>query len=161
RGAGRARARSLGRMSPSRSFPRALGSVADARRYVVGQLPGERDELVAAVEVMTSELATNAVVHAGTPFVVTVSIRGTTVRVDVDDDGAGVPHGRDVAPTSTTGRGLHIVEQLSDSWGFQLQRSGKRVWFAVSRHEPPTSTAATPGSAPVGPTWDNAPMGDG
>jgi serine/threonine-protein kinase RsbW len=48
---------------------------------------------------------------------VSVDRRARSVRVDVADEGGGAVVFRDPIPTEPTGRGLRIVEQLSDEWG--------------------------------------------
>ena len=79
---------------------------------------------------MTTELVTNAVEHARTPFTVTVDLTGDRVRVEICDGDAAQPvtvH----APSETDvgGRGLRIVATLSDRWGVEPDVGGKSVWF--------------------------------
>jgi two-component sensor histidine kinase len=86
---------------------------------------------VDTVLLLVSELVTNAVKHAATPFDVTVSVTGEEVTVAVvDHDRRHPPQMRDPAPDDTSGRGLRIVEELSTSWGTEaVAGDGKRVWF--------------------------------
>jgi two-component sensor histidine kinase len=86
---------------------------------------------VDTVLLLVSELVTNAVKHAATPFDVTVSVAGPEVTVAVvDHDRRHPPRLRDPAPDDTSGRGLRIVQELATSWGTEaLSGDGKRVWF--------------------------------
>ncbi len=61
----------------TRAFPRALDAPSAARRFAAEQLaPTERAELVADAQLVVSELAANAVVHARSDFGVTLSLVG-------------------------------------------------------------------------------------
>jgi anti-sigma regulatory factor (Ser/Thr protein kinase) len=104
-----------------------------ARRYVADALADAPTEVVEAVALMVSELATNCVVHAESDFTVSVDRDDTTVRVDVADVGAGVVALRDPPPDEPGGRGLRIVARLADEWGVReyVDRHGKSVWFTV------------------------------
>ena len=106
------------RWSYASVFAADAASVADAREFVRGQLIRHGLEfLVDDACLVVSELATNATVHARTPFTVTVSGGGRSVRLTVRDGAAESP--RQVAANlmDTGGRGLRIVEQLSSGWG--------------------------------------------
>jgi two-component sensor histidine kinase len=89
---------------------------------------------VDTVLLLVSELVTNAVKHAATPFDVTVSVEGAQVTVAVvDHDRTHPPMMRSPTPEDTSGRGLRIVDELSTSWGSEsLAGDGKRVWFRCS-----------------------------
>lgn len=114
-----------------RSFPNQASAVAAARAFVLSALPqldqGPRER----VELMVSELSTNAVKHAQSPFNVTVLTEEDRVRVEVNDEGERAPVPRHPAPTDTTGRGLVIVQALSDEWGVDLHDGDKTVWFTL------------------------------
>jgi anti-sigma regulatory factor (Ser/Thr protein kinase) len=85
------------------------------------------------VALLVSELATNAVVHARTPFRVTVKMRSDLVRVEVSDQAAGdLPVPSDVAPDVEGGRGLLFVDWLADRWGYSATAGGKTVWFELA-----------------------------
>ena len=72
-----------------------------------------------------SELATNAVRHAHTPFEVVVQTDGY-VRIEVEDRSTDPPVRK--PPSEEGGRGLAIVEQLCDRWGVHIVREKKYVW---------------------------------
>lgn len=88
----------------------------------------------AAVLLLVSELATNAVRHAGTPFEITVDIRETRVHVAViDHDVSHPPRVRHPGADETSGRGLLIVEDLAEGWGTEDRGDGsKSVWFTLA-----------------------------
>jgi anti-sigma regulatory factor (Ser/Thr protein kinase) len=83
-----------------------------------------------AVEMIVSELATNAVVHASTPFAVSLIV-GPTVRVEVSDGDADPPVLRRPSSLEAGGRGLVVVDGFADRWGFYPVDDGKVVWAEV------------------------------
>ena len=125
-----------------RSFPLDRTSVAASRRFVVDALKGVPDDVRESAELMMSELATNAVVHAGTGFEVGIERTATLFRVDVTDVGGGDPQPQSPSISEPHGRGLQIVRQLSDDWGVleNPDQSSKTVWYAV-RLDPESTTA--------------------
>jgi anti-sigma regulatory factor (Ser/Thr protein kinase) len=90
--------------------------------------------VVDTVSLMVSELATNCVRHANSDFTMTIERTGRHVRVDVADSGAGQVATRFPEPSEVSGRGLCVVDRLSDTWGVTeyLDREGKSVWFMVN-----------------------------
>jgi len=81
---------------------------------------------------LLSEVATNAVLHAGSPFDVSLTFANGLVRCEVRDGDARPPRTRHYSAQSTTGRGIRMVEQLSRSWGVIRGGTGKTVWFEVT-----------------------------
>jgi anti-sigma regulatory factor (Ser/Thr protein kinase) len=89
------------------------------------------------VVLLASELATNAVVHATSGFEIAVSLRDGRLRIEISDSDPGVPQVQYVPAGATSGRGLLIVETLSDAWGVTADEGGgKTVWFEVAAAEP-------------------------
>ena len=116
------------------TFPARSESVPAARRFVREALTdldaaGACDDAVALV----SELATNAVIHARTPFTVVVSPDADTVRVGVHDLSVVLPRRRGYGLDATTGRGLRLVASMASDWGIEAEGEGKVVWFTVRR----------------------------
>jgi anti-sigma regulatory factor (Ser/Thr protein kinase) len=108
-------------------------SVGHARRFCAATLAGwgVDAEVVDTCVLLVSELATNAVLHARTPF--TVEIAPTPVlRVEVHDGDPRLPHPRDYGVEAASGRGLHLVEALAASSGADRNASGKAVWFELA-----------------------------
>lgn len=107
-------------------------NVATARRFVTESLRRWHKPTGDAV-LMTSELATNALVHAGSPFIVDVSCSDKgVVRIEVSDSDPTPPVPKAaVSHESVGGRGLLLVTSLAARWGYHLTRHGKTVWFEV------------------------------
>jgi anti-sigma regulatory factor (Ser/Thr protein kinase) len=139
-------------MNTERTFPHAVESIGRARHYVLdalGELPAHVNDSVA---VMVSELATNSVRHAKSPFTVTVVRDAARVRVAVSDEGDRLPSLRTPDPREHSGRGLQIVRALAGEGGVTVSagRPGKTVWFVVSiAPVPARSGDATAASQPA------------
>jgi anti-sigma regulatory factor (Ser/Thr protein kinase) len=84
---------------------------------------------------LTSEVVTNAVLHARTPLTLTIHDDGTRLRVDVED-GDERPPVKLPQSGPSGGFGMHIVEQLSDNWGVAPRDDGKVVWFEMAVPKP-------------------------
>lgn len=117
-------------------LPAEPASVGQARRFVRRVLDDwGLDDLIDTVQLLTSELATNAVLHARTAFAVLVSRTDNEVRVDVLDGSAVQPRSRQPSPTAATGRGVNMVAALAEQWGTtpesQLQGFAKGVYFTL------------------------------
>jgi len=116
--------------------------VAQARAFVTGHLAdAQLAPAVDAVQLVVSELATNAVVHAVTPFTVSLSRSNRSLRLEVRDGSSGRVHGPATQlPTSTAGRGLVVVEACSASWGVRKEADGKSVWATFDLPVPSAPT---------------------
>jgi anti-sigma regulatory factor (Ser/Thr protein kinase) len=81
---------------------------------------------------LLSELATNAVLHARSPFTVIARFDGTHLVLEVGDGSQAQPRvgirDRSDAPG---GRGLMLIDSISSRWGILPTTNGKRVWFAL------------------------------
>jgi len=119
-------------VTAARSFECRPEAVTAARHFVRDALAGETPELIDAAELMASELTSNCVRHAGTGFDVRINV-GEQIRVDVRDSGGGRPRPLSPGPTEPSGRGLMIVQAMSDSWGVEPRSDGKNVWFTLLR----------------------------
>jgi serine/threonine-protein kinase RsbW len=121
-------------MKRRRSFLRDPRSVSAARRFAMESLRiGTDAEVRDAVELMVSELATNCVRHTNTAFDLTVDQSEEEIRVEVTDWAGGRPTMHSPGPDEPTGRGLRIVNVLSDAWGVEHRAAaGKTVWFTVA-----------------------------
>lgn len=80
---------------------------------------------------IVSELASNAVIHAGTGFTVRLSHDGDDTRIEVLDGSIRRAQSRRYELDATTGRGLRLVENLSREWGAMGSAKGKVVWAVV------------------------------
>ena len=111
--------------------PRASGA---ARAFVRDRLADWRlvADTVETVQLLVSELVTNAVVHAGTTSVLTVTLVDDRLTVRVRDRGRGSgPVLLPDDPTNVFGRGLQLVDALSDRWGTERDDQGSTSWFTL------------------------------
>ncbi|HET6915128.1 MAG TPA: ATP-binding protein, partial [Acidimicrobiales bacterium] len=103
---------------------------AVARGFVVGHL--RRHELVPLIEdvrLVTSELVTNAVTHAGTEVTVSIEQNAAVVTLTVQDGSSLVPRMSPDDLWAPSGRGLMLVAALSSDWGVLTGSAGfKSVW---------------------------------
>ncbi|MEX0698865.1 MAG: ATP-binding protein [Acidimicrobiia bacterium] len=106
-------------------------SVPQARSFVLSQGWTTDEDNRARLATLTSEIVTNVVLHARTPFVVRVTGDSSCIRVAVSDGNTQPIVVKTHGPTSPTGRGLHIVKALSDRWGVDETAGGKTVWFEL------------------------------
>jgi anti-sigma regulatory factor (Ser/Thr protein kinase) len=108
-------------VSVARSFVRDTLGEAD---------PDEQDTAL----LLASELVTNAILHARTPVELGIVVDGDTALVCVADRLAGggplAPRGH--SQVRSGGRGLALVDDLSDRWGTETHTGGKTVWFTLS-----------------------------
>ena len=109
-------------------LPPAPDSVRRARRAARESCADLDASTSADVELIVSELATNAVMHAHTPFHLEIDRDEFSVRIEVVDGNDDVPvPGESTDPTG--GRGLEVVDRLATEWGAVLvPRGGKHVW---------------------------------
>ena len=115
-------------------LPPRPSSVGEARRLVHGALTrAGRADLIETAELLVSEVVTNALVHAGTPIDVSVTVQADGLRVEVGDGSPHLPSPRGYAPTAGTGRGLLLLERMVDDWGVTPNARGKTVWFHLAQ----------------------------
>jgi hypothetical protein len=88
-------------------------------------------EVCDAALLLTSELATNAVLHARTEFDVTVARLADVVRIAVTDGNTRLPQPCMAPADATTGRGLALVDAMASAWGADRHGRGKTVWVEV------------------------------
>ena len=107
-------------------------NVALARRFVIDAVHRlGMEQLSDVVELLASEVVTNAVLHAGTELHVRVLQANGGVRIEVSDGAGGAPTRRHYSAEAATGRGMGLVEALASDWGTTAQGGGKTVWFTV------------------------------
>ena len=88
--------------------------------------------VIDAVELLTSEVVTNVVVHVGSTSELHVQAVDGSVRVDISDDDDHRPKMTKANVADSHGRGLSIVEALADAWGVNPDPvRGKTVWFEL------------------------------
>lgn len=127
------------------SWPATLSAVHSVRGAVRTWLREEElDVLEDVCLLVVSELTTNSVVHAGTPFDLTITRLLDGLLVQVHDDSASAPRPDDrPALTAVSGRGMFLVDALCEEWGVvQDGAGGKATWAVVA--------ATTPATGPSG-----------
>jgi len=92
-------------------------------------------DTLATMMLLVSELVTNAVVHPeveeSADICLTARRAGTTIRVEITDQGAGfTPQERDPARIDG-GYGLYLLNQAADRWGVEHD-DATTVWFELS-----------------------------
>jgi anti-sigma regulatory factor (Ser/Thr protein kinase) len=84
-------------------------------------------------KLLTSETITNAVLYGGPPIVLAVECSETTMEVRVRDGSPNMPRRRHPDEFAQHGRGMLLVDVLSDAWGVDTtEATGKEVWFRLS-----------------------------
>ncbi|EYT83786.1 regulatory protein [Streptomyces sp. Tu 6176] len=115
-------------------LPSRPESAAVARRLVqiVVLRWGMSPRLAEDAVLLVSELVGNAVRHTGARvFGLRVGRRTGRIRVEVRDPSRGLPCLMPVQDLDVSGRGLTLVDKLSDRWGVDLLPRGKTTWFEI------------------------------
>lgn len=77
-----------------------------------------------------SELATNVIRHARTPYTVRVEVLSRRVRLEVSDGSSILPAVEEVVHSQ---RGLRLVDAVSQNWGIEGNDNGKTIWADFPR----------------------------
>ncbi|GAB3061339.1 ATP-binding SpoIIE family protein phosphatase [Micromonospora schwarzwaldensis] len=123
---------------PSRSagmeVPAEPTAPSRVRHWLTAQLTEWRvpEAVIGAAVLCTSELTTNALLHAGTAARVEIDLSAERLLVSVADSGTRGQVTRAQTDTlSSRGRGLGLIEELSDAWGTDPTVRGSTVWFEI------------------------------
>ena len=81
---------------------------------------------------MVTELATNAVAHAQSPFSVLARSDQQVIRISVRDASSVITELRHVGPAEGHGLGLQMVDALASTWGVEVTAGGKAVWAQLA-----------------------------
>ncbi|MDT0448216.1 SpoIIE family protein phosphatase [Streptomyces hesseae] len=110
--------------------------VATVRAAVARQLVAwGLDEISFDIELLLSELVTNAVRYGGGPIQVRL-LYDRTLTCEVSDTSSTAPHLRHAATTDEGGRGLFLVARLSQAWGTRYTVEGKVIWAECALEMP-------------------------
>jgi serine phosphatase RsbU (regulator of sigma subunit)/anti-sigma regulatory factor (Ser/Thr protein kinase) len=90
----------------------------------------DMEDLSDSVELLVSEVVTNAVRYAERPVSLRL-LRTDVLRCEVGDDSPQLPRQRKARDTDEGGRGLFLVNRLARRWGATRLSSGKVVWFEL------------------------------
>lgn len=113
-----------------------MGSIRRARDHVRQSCHGAGldPRTCETAVLLTSEVVTNALVHAHSAPRLGVSVGVAGLRVEVGDDDPVHPGPvAQVEPSAYSGRGLGLVATLADDWGITSRDAGKVVWFSLGR----------------------------
>ena len=125
----------VGAVTRRAHFQPELASPAAARAFVRSELEQQavpEPPLETAI-LLTSELVSNALLHARTEVDLLLVMAASAVRVEVHDGNTRQPH-PPAAPApldATSGRGLLMVDALAGRWGIDGTGNGKTVWFEL------------------------------
>jgi anti-sigma regulatory factor (Ser/Thr protein kinase) len=119
-----------GRWSHERHLAAEPTSAFQARAFVRRHLLAhDLANMVGEIQLVVSELASNAVLHAQTPFTVSLRAFDSTLRLEVVDGSNVMPLMVVAGPLDLRGRGMATVQALSQDWGVLPRTSdGKSVW---------------------------------
>jgi anti-sigma regulatory factor (Ser/Thr protein kinase) len=116
-----------------RSLPAQPRSVPLARSWAEGWLVGSEvpAPIREAALLVVSELVTNAVGQVDGPVRITLEVAASGVVIEVFDSGHRLPALGEPEVDATSGRGLRLVDSLSDEWGVREELDGKAVWSRI------------------------------
>ncbi|MER6133709.1 SpoIIE family protein phosphatase [Streptomyces sp. NPDC001815] len=119
-------------------------AVPAGRRFLTSTLTSWKlpADVIDTARLLTSELLTNALVHAHGPLTLGVNRSATELTVEVTDHSSTPPHLRQAGTTDESGRGLALLTALAGRWGTRPHPRGKTVWYTL----PLTADAAGGGS---------------
>ena len=117
-----------------------------ARHWVAAHLRDLPAEVIGCAALLTSELVTNAVLHAATPMCITLHTLPDRIRIDVADGNPAFPSIKEYGKDAATGRGLTLFNTLSSNWGVQAVDGGKIVWFELRVDFPVAPSSISDGS---------------
>jgi anti-sigma regulatory factor (Ser/Thr protein kinase) len=96
---------------------------------------GVAAESIEHVVLVASELVTNAVQHTapanGTDVTIEWSLDADNVTMQVSDPSPTPPVRRHPGLTEPSGRGMLVIDTLSDDWGVEQTPTGKRIWARI------------------------------
>ena len=117
------------------TLPSTRYSTRIARFYIRAALTyHDLEDYIPDAETVSSELVTNAMMHAGTASfsVEVVHLESSTVAITVTDSSPIPPVRHNPADEAEHGRGLNIVEALSAEWGWRPEAPGKAVYAILA-----------------------------
>ena len=114
-----------------RARPDAAQRARESLRSACHSVPGH---LLYDAELLTSEIVTNVITHAGGMVTIVIDWDEHNLAVAVADDSPCGPTLRRSAPQDLGGRGMQLVDRLAASWGCNRRPdgAGKVVWFRLA-----------------------------
>lgn len=121
-------------------LPPTLAAPSIARTFVAAHTCREHSLASADDAVLlTSEAITNSVLYGAPPILLFVDCAETVSEIRVRDGGANQPGLRVPDVDDPHGRGLLLIDMLSEAWGVEPLSDGKELWFLL---RPPASEPA-------------------
>ncbi|MDT0443270.1 ATP-binding SpoIIE family protein phosphatase [Streptomyces johnsoniae] len=118
-------------------------AVAHARELAERQLTSwGLEEATFTMELVVSELVTNAIRHADGPIQLRLIREPAALICEVSDNSSTSPHLRRARVFDESGRGLFIVAHLTARWGTRHGREGKTIWAELSSSPSPEGLLA-------------------
>jgi anti-sigma regulatory factor (Ser/Thr protein kinase) len=116
-------------------FPPDAEAAPAARRFVTDALLAwdAGGALLEDAQLVVSELVSNAIIHAHSPFSVSAHLAPTAIRLSVQDGTRTPPTLAENDPTALSGRGLRVVAAIATDWGVDATGDGKTVWAELRR----------------------------
>lgn len=116
-----------------------LDGVRAARRLTSSTLQSVADGVASDATLVVTELVTNAVLHGVPPISLRIQGGRQRVRIEVTDCGRSMPLRGRAGSDGMTGRGLAVVESLTNAWGIEPAEDGKVVWAELGKPSRRTS----------------------
>jgi hypothetical protein len=122
------------------ALSRRRNATTQARQFVIARLgQHRRDELCDTAALVTTELVTNVLMHTESVPTLRILVLTDLVRIEVEDTCPVLPAAGILDPTATCGRGLVLVDQLTQRWGVtRVPGAGKAVWCELVAGPPGT-----------------------
>jgi DNA-binding NarL/FixJ family response regulator len=120
----------------SAELPAEPSSIRMARTLVRDALGDQGDDVLFALELLVSEVVTNALKHAAGAPRIEAQLTPETIRVAVYDTEPTLPVRRVPDQDRPGGRGLPLLDRVASRWGADSTETGKVVWFELDRASP-------------------------
>ncbi|MGW3074770.1 MULTISPECIES: ATP-binding protein [unclassified Kitasatospora] len=139
------------------AFPAELAQIGAIRRWARTVAPKldldlndqQQSRLLEDVELVLSELGTNAILHGcggdrpDVKLTASLACAPGVLRVSVADPGGGGPEYRPASTEATCGRGLRLVMGVASRFGVEnLAEGGKEIWAEIELPDPVGQVAA-------------------
>ena len=113
-------------------LPADFSAARHARSFLRRSLCVHQTRVMDRALLLVSEMAVNAVEHGAPPVSATLDCEGVGgVRVAVHDGSRTRPVLHEVGPEAESGRGVNLLQVLSEDWGVEEDPSGKTVWCVL------------------------------
>ncbi|MEU6366691.1 PAS domain S-box protein, partial [Streptomyces sp. NPDC046931] len=113
-------------------LPAVPSSVGEARAFLTKALASwDCAHKADDARLLLSEILTNSVQHARGPLGLRLRRTAAELTVEISDHSPQLPHPRLAATDEESGRGLILVDTVSESWGVRPSSTGKTTWFTL------------------------------